>query len=135
MKCLVFTLFTVSLAATAQQPLSLPPCGHGVYPCIDPGGSGIQTAPIPDCGPGYEGYPQCIQHQNQQPATKASKQNTSDELAIYRDQQEWLFAQRWVDVHGCGGSKGFKGLRWSERFNLGTHSSLRQKVAYICRWR
>jgi hypothetical protein len=119
MKCLVLILLTFSLAATAQQ--QLPPCGYGLYPCINVSGGGPAIFYHPEIDPAVH------------PEVSAPAENPNSET--YLDQQEWLFARRWAELHGCGGSKGFRGLRWYERFNLGSQPTLRQKVAYICRWR
>ena len=120
MKYLVLILLAIPLILIAQQ--QLPPCGYGVYPCINPG-SGPIILDHPNDDPSVQQTPQ------------QQMQGDNQSLEIYRDQQEWLFARRWVDFHGCGGSKGFRGLRWTERFSLGSHPTLRQKVAYICNWR
>ena len=91
MKHLVLILLTVSLTTAAQQ--QLPPCGSGVYPCINVGGS-----------------PAILYHpEDNQAVPPQQMQGENQDLEIYRDQQEWLFAQRWVERPWLRWFKGFSG--------------------------
>lgn len=128
MKCLVSTLFILSLAATAQQPPSLPPCGYNAYPCINAGaGPSIIANPADDPA---NGRPAQQQTQNQECqndkilweqhhkgifrpgcaelrkfAIQYEQQQTAQQslVALFNgpDGKKWLEAYAWAKSNGC----------------------------------